>query len=107
MRFPVCSSDRAHLHQILGGTGISHDTDRRGLETLVVTKPAPPSVVKYEEWQTRFAKAEEQIKKLDQDHLQQLLDVDYEYLTELRATRRGRERLPSRVSPQDVRGQRL
>ena len=101
--FPVCSGQRAHLHQMLDGTRISHVTERRGVETLVVTKPAPASMVKYEEWQTRFAKAEERIKKLNQEDLQELLDVDYEYLTELRATRRGREPLPSRVSPQDFR----
>ncbi len=69
-----------------------------------MTKPAPASMVKHEEWQTRFAKAEERIKNLNQEDLQELLDVDYEYLTELRAARRGREPLPSRVSPQDVRG---
>lgn len=95
MRFPVSSGARQHLHQMLDYTNIRHVTRRTGVETLVVTKPATPSLVKHEEWQKRFSKAEEQIKKLDQETLKQLLDVDYEYLTELRKSRRGREELPS------------
>lgn len=95
IRFPVRSSSRAHLHQMLDRTDIRHVTDRTVVETLVVTKPATPSMVKHQEWEKRFSKAEEQIKKLDQETLKQLLGVDYEYLTELRKSRRGREELPS------------
>ena len=97
--FERSSSERAHLHWMLDRTGIRHVTERQGRETLVVTKPTPPAVVKHEQWQTRFSKAEEQIKKLDQNVLKRLLDVDYEYLTELRAARRGREPLPSTRVP--------
>ena len=48
-----------------------HATDRRGGETLVVTKPST-------QWQKRASKAEEQIEKLDEEVLQQLLGDDYE-----------------------------
>lgn len=95
MRFPVSKNRRQHLHQMLEGTNIKHVTDRRGGDTLVVTKLASPSLAKHEQWEKRFAKAEEQIRKLDPKLLKQLLDDDYEYLTELRDTRRGREGLPS------------
>lgn len=95
MRFPVSKNRRQHLHQRLDGTNIKHVTDRRGRDTLVVTKFASPSMAKHEQWQKRFSKAEEQIKKLDQKILKQLLDDDYEYLTELRNTRKGHEWLPS------------
>ena len=94
-KFPVRSYERPHLHQTLEGTNIRHDTDRRGIETLVVTKPATPAMVRHEQWQTRFSEAEEQVNKLDQEILQQLLGIDYGYLTELRATRRGHEGPPS------------
>lgn len=60
-----------------------------------MTKPAPPSLVKHEQWQKRFSKALEWIKNLDQEVLEELLDEDYEYLTKLRATKRRREGLPS------------
>lgn len=95
MGFRVCSSDRAHLHQRLNPTTISHVTDLGG--TLVVTRPLPPTLAKYEQWEKRFLKAKEQIQELDQEILKPLLDVDYEFLTELRKTRRGRSReeLPS------------
>ena len=103
LKFPVSRNRRQHLHQRLDRTNIKHDTDRRGGDTLVVTKLASPSLAKHEQWQKRFSKAEERIQKLDQTILKQLLDDDYEYLTELRDTRRGREGLPSaRVA---VRGQ--
>ncbi len=95
IRFPVSSSERAHLHQMLNGTNIRHVTERWGVETLVVTKPATPSLVKHEQWVARFAKAREWILKLDQDVLKQLLDDDYGYLIELEDTRREREGLPS------------
>lgn len=95
MKFPVSKKRRQHLHQMLEGTTITHVTDRRGGDTLVVTKLASPSLAKHGQWQKRFWKAEEQIKTLDQKILKQLLDEDYEYLTELRDTRRGREGLPS------------
>ena len=95
LRFPVSRNRRQHLHQRLDRTNIKHDTDRRGGDTLVVTKLASPSMAKHEQWQKRFSKAEEQIKKLNQRILKQLLEDDYEYLTELRNTRRGHEGLPS------------
>lgn len=95
MRFSGKSGVKQHLRRMLDRTSIRHDIDRTGVETLVVTKPTTPSLVKHEEWQKRFSKAEEQIKKLDQETLKQLLDVDYEFLTELRKSRRGREELPS------------
>lgn len=89
MRFPVTKGRRQHLHQQLDGTRISHVTDRRRVETLVVTKPSTSSLAKHEQWRKRFEKAEEQIKKLDQEILKQLLGDEYESLTELRGTRRG------------------
>lgn len=80
---------------MLNGTNIRHVTERFVFETLVVTKPATPSLVKHEQWLARFAKAREWILKLDQDVLKQLLDDDYEYLIELTDTRGEREGLPS------------
>lgn len=95
MRFPVNKKRRQHLHQRLECTNIKHITDRRGVETLVVTKVATPSMAKHQQWQKRFSKAEKQTKKLDQKVLKQLLNDNYEYLAELRNTRKDRERLPS------------
>ena len=95
MRFPVSKKRRQHLHQRLECTNIKHITDRRGVETLVVTKLATPSMAKHQQWQKRFSEAEEQMKKLDQKVLKRLLDDDYEYLAELRDTRGDREGLPS------------
>lgn len=46
MRFPVSRGRRQHLHQRLPCTKIKHVTDRRGVETLVVTKPSTPSLAK-------------------------------------------------------------
>lgn len=46
MRFPVSRGRRQHLHQRLACTEIKHVTDRRGVETLVVTKPSTPSLAK-------------------------------------------------------------
>ena len=92
--FPVSRGRRQHLHQMLEFTKIGHVTDRHGVETLVVTKPSTPLLAKHEQWQKRFSKAEKQIKKMDQAILKQLLGDDYEYLTELRDTRRGQKRLP-------------
>ncbi|KAL9064880.1 MAG: hypothetical protein Q9161_008583 [Pseudevernia consocians] len=94
--FPVSRGRRQHLMQMLEFTTINYDNTRRGVETLVVTKPSTvtPSLAKHEQWQKRFSKAEEQIKKMDQAVLKQLLGDDYEYLTELRDTRRGHKRLP-------------
>lgn len=94
MRFPVSRGRRQHLHQMLEWTNITHVTDRRGVETLVVTKPSTPSLAKHEQWRKRFSRAEELINKLDQEILKQLLGEDYEYLTELRDTRRDHKGLP-------------
>lgn len=96
MKFPVGRGARQHLHQMLEDTKISHVTDRRGVETLVVTKPLTATLAKHEQWEKRFSKAKGQIGKLDQKILRQLLDDDdYEYLTELRNTKRSHEGLPS------------
>ena len=95
MRFPVSSRERAHLHQTLEDTNISHVTKRGSVETLVVTKCPTPALAKYKQWQQRFEKAKEQIQKLDHGLLKQLLGGDYEYLSELKDTRRDREGLPS------------
>lgn len=96
IKFPVGRGARQHLHQMLEGTNISHVTDRRGVETLVVTKPLTATLAKHQQWEKRFFKAKGQIEKLDQKILRLLLDGDdYEYLTELRNTKRGHEGLPS------------
>lgn len=94
-RFPVSKTRRHHLHCMLNDTEYSHETDRRGVETLVVTKPASRSQAKYEQWKKRFFKARQEIKQLDQRVLQELLGEDYEYLTQLRAARRTAKALPS------------
>ena len=65
------------------------------METLVVTKPPSRSFAQYEQWKARFSKAWQEIKKLDQNVLRELLGDDYEYLSKLRATRRGAGELPS------------
>ena len=94
-RFPVSKSQRHHLHCMLNDTEYSHETDRRGVETLVVTKPASRSQAKYTEWKTRFLKARGEIKQLDQRVLQELLGEDYDYLSQLSAARRNAKGLPS------------
>lgn len=94
-RFPVSKSRRHHLHCMLNDTKYSHETYRRGMETLVVTKPASRSLVKYEQWKKRFIKARQEIKQLDQRVLQELLHEDYEYLSQLRAARHNAKGLPS------------
>lgn len=94
-RFPVSKSKRHHLHCMLNDTEYTHETDRRGVETLVVTKPASRSFAKYEQWKARFSKARQEIKILDQSVLRELLGDDYEYVSKLRATRRGAGELPS------------
>lgn len=71
---------------MLNDTEYSHETDRRGVETLVVTKPASRSFAKYEQWKTKFSKAKQEIKKLDQCVLQ---------VTRLGAARRGAEGMSS------------
>ena len=48
-RFPVANRARQHLHSRLQFTRISHVTERRGVETLVVTKPNTTSSVKHEQ----------------------------------------------------------
>ena len=95
MRFPVSSNRRQHLHQVLEGTDIKHVTDRRGVETLVVTKTASSSLTKMQQWQERFAKAREQILKLDPKILKKVLRDDYRYLTELEDSNRRAEGMPS------------
>ena len=94
-RFPVSKSKRHHLHCMLNDTEYTHETERRGVETLVVTKPPSRSFAKYEQWKARFSKARQEIKNLDQNVLRELLGDDYEYLSKLRATRRGAGELPS------------
>ena len=91
MRFPVARGARQHLHSRLQFTRISHETDRRGSETLVVTKPNTPSSVKHEQWQRRFEKAREHIRKLDPSVLKRLLGDDYKPLVRLRGSQRGSE----------------
>ncbi|KAM0794006.1 hypothetical protein BDR22DRAFT_877147, partial [Usnea florida] len=90
-RFPVASRARQHLHSQLQFTPISHVTDRRGGESLVVTKPSTPSLVKHGQWQRRFEKAREHIRKLDPAVLKRLLGEDYKPLVRLRGTQRGDE----------------
>ena len=90
-RFPVANRARQHLHSRLQFTRISHVTDRRGTETLVVTKPNTPESVKRGQWQGRFEKAREHIRKLDPAVLKRLLGEDYKPLVRLRGTQRGDE----------------
>ena len=98
-RFPVAKRERQHLHERLQFTRISHVTDRGGMETLVVTKPHTPLLVKHEQWKTRFEKAQEQIRKLDPTVLKRLLGEDYQPLVRLRGTQRGdQEFLATRVA---------
>lgn len=98
--FPVSKGRRQHLHQRLEGTGIKHVTDRRRVETLVVTKPSSPSMAKHEQWRKRFERAKERIKKLDQGMLKRLLGDDYKSLTELQGTTRGDQGLPGALVPE-------
>ena len=90
-RFPVARGARQHLHSRLQFSRISHVTDRRGVETLVVTKPNTPSSVKHGQWARRFEKAREHIRKLDPIVLKRLLGEDYKPLVRLRGTQRGDE----------------
>ena len=90
-RFPVARGARQHLHSRLQCTRISHVTDRRGVETLVVTKPNTPSSVKHGQWARRFEKAREWIGKLDPIVLKRLLGENYKPLVRLRGTQRGDE----------------
>ena len=90
-RFPVANRARQHLHSRLECTRISHVTDRRGVETLVVTKPNTPESVKHGQWQRRFEKAREHVRKLDPTVLKRLLGEDYKPLVRLRGTQRGDE----------------
>ena len=90
-RFPVANRARQHLHSRLQFTRISHVTDRRGVETLVVTKPNTSSSVKHGQWQRRFEKAREHIRKLDPTVLKRLLGEEYKPLVRLRGTQRGDE----------------
>ena len=94
-RFAVSKSRRHHLHCMLNDTNYTHETDRRGVETLVVTKPPSRSLAKYEQWRKRFEKARMEIGGLDQGVLKELLGGDYEYLSRVRAARWGAEGLPS------------
>ncbi len=94
-KFSVSKNRRHHLHCMLNDTEYTHETDRRGIETLVVTKPASHSLAKYEQWKVRFDKAKRKIRELDQGVLKELLGEDYEYLTRLSAARRGAGGLPS------------
>ncbi|CAD6575940.1 MAG: hypothetical protein ASARMPREDX12_007651 [Alectoria sarmentosa] len=79
---------------MLEWTNIRHVTDRRGVETLVVTKPSAPSLAKHEQWRKRFSNAQEQINTLDQEILKQLLGDEYEYITKLRDSKRDNKGLP-------------
>lgn len=74
-----------HLHCIVNDTEYTHETDRRGVEILVVPKPPSRSLAKYEQWKMRLSQAEQKIKKLDQRVLRELLGEDYRYLSQLRA----------------------
>ncbi|KAL8834797.1 MAG: hypothetical protein Q9170_003593 [Blastenia crenularia] len=88
MSFLVPSSRRAHLHQVLTGTGNSHETDRSRGDALVVTKEVSDTDKKYHEWQIRFQNAREKIMKLNQEVLKELLGENYDNITKLRATKR-------------------
>ena len=94
-RFPVSKSRRHHLHCMLNDTEYTHETDRKGVETLVVTKPASRSTIKFEQWKTRFLKAKREIENLDQGVLREMLGEDFVFLSRLRAASLGKEEMPS------------
>ena len=101
-RFPVNNGARAHLHQQLDGTGISHVTD--GSETLVVSKKQNAMHRAFTEWQARVAEAETAFQAMDQDVLKELLGEQFTEITDFhnventhRASRAVRSTRESRI----------
>ena len=79
-RFPVCSSDRFHLHEQLDGTGHSHVTDASG--TLVVTKAQSVLHNASVDWEARVAEARKALTAMNQDILKELLEEEYTEIVE-------------------------
>ena len=79
-RFPVCSSNRAHLHQQLDRTGHCHVTDGSG--TLVVKKAQSALHKAFMDWEARVAQAEKALGALNQDILKEILAEEYTEIVE-------------------------
>ena len=79
-RFPVCNSNRAHLHQQLDDTRHSHVTDRSG--TLVVKKAQSALYKASVDWEARVAEGEKALRAINQDILKELLEEEYTEIVE-------------------------
>lgn len=79
-RFPVSSSNRAHIHQQLYDTRHSHVTDTSG--TLVVKKAQNALHKASMDWEVRVAEGEKALGAMDQDILKELLEEEYTQLVE-------------------------
>ena len=79
-RFPVSSSNRAHLHQQLDNTRHSHVTDTSG--TLVVKKAECAVHKAFIEWEMTVAEGVKVLRAMDQDILKDLLEDRYTEIVE-------------------------
>jgi hypothetical protein len=77
-RFAVNKQRRAHLHQQINGTGMTHETERRGSpQTLVVTKNLAQHHAAHKAWAQRCNVARKQIQNLGVEALKEFLSEIY------------------------------
>jgi len=73
-RFAVNKQRRAHLHQRIDGTGLTHETERRGSpQTLVVTKNLAQHHAAHKAWAQRCNVARKHIQNIGPEALKEFL----------------------------------
>lgn len=77
-RFAVNKQRRAHLHQKVDGSGLTHETERRGSpQTLVITKNLAQHHAAYKAWEQRCNVAQNHIQNLGTESLKEFLSEIY------------------------------